>query len=249
MAFSSLDEARLFSREFGKKLLWMLVMSTGRPGVIRGLDPRIHHSSQESSRSGWIAGSSPAMTTDYVYREKKFGADAARPTLPGGRGGGGATRRCKGAPPTLEKSPNDGDVFDWIGRSFFGFGGGGVAITAVTPSEDDVEAIGTSPLACSRPTSRRGQTKSSARPAGALNGSPLTSVRAASASTAAGREPGPPSNWSVPTEDATSGRIGPASGRGAGLPGSALASGVAGSLGSAIGAERPAISRVTSRST
>jgi hypothetical protein len=30
--------------------------------VIRGLDPRTHRSSQESLRSGWIAGSSPAMT-------------------------------------------------------------------------------------------------------------------------------------------------------------------------------------------
>ncbi len=55
-------------------------------------------------------------------------------------------------------------------------------------------ATGDSPLACSRPTSRRGQTKSSARPAGGASASPLTSVRAASASTAAGREPGPPSN-------------------------------------------------------
>jgi hypothetical protein len=30
--------------------------------VIRGLDPRIHPSGQESFRTGWIAGSSPAMT-------------------------------------------------------------------------------------------------------------------------------------------------------------------------------------------
>jgi hypothetical protein len=29
---------------------------------MRGLDPRIHHSSPEVFRSGWIAGSSPAMT-------------------------------------------------------------------------------------------------------------------------------------------------------------------------------------------
>jgi hypothetical protein len=43
------------------------------------------------------------------------------------------------------------------------------------------------------PISRRGQEKSSARPAGGASASPLTSVRAASASTAAGREPGPPS--------------------------------------------------------
>ena len=42
------------------------------------------------------------------------------------------------------------------------------------------------PLACSRPTSRRGQAKSSARPAGGVSGSPLTSVRAASASTRGG---------------------------------------------------------------
>jgi len=53
-------------------------------------------------------------------------------------------------------------------------------------------ATGLSPLAGSRPTSRRGQAKSSARPAGGASDSPLTSVRAASASTAAGREPAPP---------------------------------------------------------
>jgi hypothetical protein len=55
-------------------------------------------------------------------------------------------------------------------------------------------ATGVSPLACSRPISRRGQAKSSARPAGGANASPLTSVRAASASTGAGRDPAPPSN-------------------------------------------------------
>src|SRR5438309_2790631 len=32
-------------------------------GVMRGLDPRIHPYSQEFFRRGWIAGSSPAMTT------------------------------------------------------------------------------------------------------------------------------------------------------------------------------------------
>ena len=72
-----------------------------------------------------------------------------------------------------------------------GFGGPPGAVTAPSGA---VDATGGSPLACSRPTSRRGQTKSSARPAGGASGSPLTSVRAASASTAAGREPGPPSN-------------------------------------------------------
>jgi hypothetical protein len=31
--------------------------------VIRGLDPRIHHSSQRLLRRRWMAGSSPAMTS------------------------------------------------------------------------------------------------------------------------------------------------------------------------------------------
>src|SRR5450631_4695600 len=31
--------------------------------VMRGFDPRIHQPSQKHFRSGWIAGSSPAMTT------------------------------------------------------------------------------------------------------------------------------------------------------------------------------------------
>src|ERR1700733_9746228 len=151
------------------------------------------------------------------YRVKKFGADAARPTLPGGRGGGGAGRgRCAGDAPRPKKSPTEGAAAGWIGRSFLGFGGGGVAITGVAPPSGEAEATGVSPLACSRPTSRRGQAKSSARPAGGVSGSPFTRVRATSASTAPGSGAGPPSNWSVPTEDATSGTIGPASGRGAG---------------------------------
>jgi len=80
----------------------------------------------------------------------------------------------------------------WIGpdEGFFGFGG---ALGAAVPS-GETDADGVSPFACSRPTSRRGKAKSSARPAGGASGSPLTKVRAASASTAAGREPGPPSN-------------------------------------------------------
>ena len=53
----------------------------------------------------------------------------------------------------------------------------------------------------------------------------------------------------MPTEEATSGMTGPASGRGAGWPGTTLASGVAGSIGTAIGPEREASRRVTSRST
>src|SRR5712671_6318570 len=172
------------------------------------------------------------------HRIKKSGTEADRPTVPGGRGGPGARSGggWRGAFPKPKNSRNAG-VPDWTGRSLFaGFGG---PPGAATVPSGEVDATGVSPLACSRPTSRRGQTKSSARPAGGASGSPLTSVRAASASTAAGRDPGPPSNWSVPTEDATSGRIGPASGRGAGWPGTALASGVAGSVGSAIGDRGP----------
>ena len=41
-------------------------------------------------------------------------------------------------------------------------------------------------------------------------------TRAASASTVPGDVPGPPSNWSLLMAAATSGTIGPASGRGAG---------------------------------
>jgi hypothetical protein len=74
--------------------------------------------------------------------------------------------------------------------SFVFLGGAGEAVLA----SDRTDAEGGSPFACSRPTSRRGQEKSSARPAGGASGSPLTSVRAASGSTAAGRELGPPSN-------------------------------------------------------
>src|SRR5215211_438944 len=47
---------------------------------------------------------------------------------------------------------------------------------------DETDSEGISPLACSRPSSRRGQAKSSARPAGGVSGSPLNSVRAASGS-------------------------------------------------------------------
>src|SRR6267154_1799651 len=119
-----------------------------------------------------------------AYHLKKPGTEADGPILPGGRG-----------------TPGERGGAGWRGPSagwpncaaagFFGFGG---APAAPAVPSGEAEAIGVSPLACSRPTSRRGQTKSSARPAGGASGSPLTSVRAASASTAAGREPGPPSN-------------------------------------------------------
>src|SRR5258708_7463686 len=99
------------------------------------------------------------------YRVKKPGPHAAPPILIGGRA--------------------------LVCSDFFGFGD---ALGAASAFSGDTDADGVSPLACSRPTSRRGQAKSSPRPAGGVSGSPLTSVRAASASTAAGREPGPPSN-------------------------------------------------------
>ena len=81
-------------------------------------------------------------------------------------------------------------------RNFSGFGGATGAITGVMPSGSIAfrAATGVSPLTCSLPTSRRGQAKSSARPAGGASASPLTIVRATRGSIAAGREPGPPSS-------------------------------------------------------
>ena len=99
------------------------------------------------------------------YRGKKPGPHTAPPILIGGRG--------------------------LVCSDFFGFGG---ALGAASAFSGDTDADGVSPFVCSRPTSRRGQAKSSPRPAGGVSGSPSTRVRAASASTAAGREPGPPSN-------------------------------------------------------
>src|ERR1700730_6849092 len=80
----------------------------------------------------------------------------------------------------------------WL-RCFFGFSDAAGFLTGAMPSRD-ADAIASSPLARSLPTSRRGQEKSSARPGGGVSASPLNSVRAASASTAAGLVPGPPSN-------------------------------------------------------
>jgi hypothetical protein len=77
----------------------------------------------------------------------------------------------------------------------------------------------------------------------------FTSVRAASASTAAGREPGPPSQLVGADGRATSGTYRTGQRPWRGLAGTALASGVAGSVGSAIRPEREANRRVTSRST
>src|SRR5882762_1659340 len=78
-------------------------------------------------------------------------------------------------------------------RCFFGFSDAPGVATGALPS-GDADTTGFSPLACSRLTSRRGHAKSSARPAGGDKGSPLTKTRAASASIAIGRVPGPPSN-------------------------------------------------------
>jgi hypothetical protein len=72
----------------------------------------------------------------------------------------------------------------WL-RCFFDFSDAAGAGTRALPS-GDADAMGASPFARSRPTSRRGQAKSSARPGGGVSASPLTRVRAASASTAAG---------------------------------------------------------------
>ncbi len=54
---------RLRNDRDGRRRLSGGVMSSPfAPVVIRGLDPRIHRTSKELLRRGWIAGSSPAMT-------------------------------------------------------------------------------------------------------------------------------------------------------------------------------------------
>jgi hypothetical protein len=78
----------------------------------------------------------------------------------------------------------------WRG-CFFGFGDAACAVAGALPPDD---ATGASPLIRSSLTSRRGQAKSSARPAGADKASPLSKTRAASASVVTGRDPGAPSN-------------------------------------------------------
>ena len=178
--------------------------------------------------------------------------------LPGGRGApsrGRGDTCCDGDADLASTPKNPGGEIVGGPRFFFGADRAATADTApdemvaTGTSACDGAAPGTSLPGSSRPTSRRGQEESSTRPAGAASGSPFTNVRAASASTAAGRVPGPPSSSSVPTDDATSGTIGPARGRGAGPPGRAFTSGMPGSLGSATGTERAASNRVISRST
>ena len=107
--------------------------------------------------------------------------------------GVGWTCRGGGDPRKPKKFLNPGGVgeVDCAAAGRFDFGDAGGAPDV--PS-GETEATGVSPLACSRPISRRGQAKSSARPAGGVSGTPFTRVRATSASTAAGRDPGPPSN-------------------------------------------------------
>src|SRR6476659_10213599 len=76
---------------------------------------------------------------------------------------------------------------------FFGFDDAACAFAGALPP-GDADATGASPLIDSCLTSRRGQAKSSARPAGADKASPLSRTRAANASVATGRDPGAPSN-------------------------------------------------------
>src|SRR5260370_40452420 len=108
------------------------------------------------------------MTPSTVYRPKNPGAHADGPTLPGGRGtlAGGGGGRC-----TFPKKSRGAGALDWAGRGFFGFG---AALDAAAVPLGKTDADGVSPFACSRPTSRRGQAKSSARPARGASGSPLT---------------------------------------------------------------------------
>src|SRR5258707_4365370 len=103
-----------------------------------------------------------AIRNDRVYRPKNPGAHADGPTLPGGRS-------------TFPKKSRGAGALDWTGRGFFGFGG---ALGAAAVPSGETEADGGSPFACSRPTSRRGQAKSFARPAGGASGAPLSTVLA-----------------------------------------------------------------------
>ena len=101
--------------------------------------------------------------------------------------------------------------------------------------------------------SRRGQAKSSARPAGAGTASPFTSTRLTSGSLPGGLTGPVPNSDSEPVGWLVSGTTGPATGRGAGPPafGRAPAAGVCGSSGAGIasGAPRASITRLISRST
>jgi hypothetical protein len=96
----------------------------------------------------------------------------------------------------------------------------------------------------------RGQEKSSARPVGALSGSPLVRTRTATGSVMAGCGAlPPPSNWSLLLKEAVNGTTGPAAGREGPLgrdPAAGAVDGVstAGSgAGIAIGTPRLAILR------
>src|ERR1700738_1919712 len=110
------------------------------------------------------------------HRVKKSGTHADRPIVPGGRRTPGAARDGGGWRGGFRKPKNSRIAGgpEWAGRSLFCCGFGAAPGAATVPS-GEADATGVSPLACSRPTSRRGPTKSSARPAGGARGSALTS--------------------------------------------------------------------------
>src|SRR5262249_58297365 len=83
-------------------------------------------------------------------------------------------------------------------------------------------------------TVRRGQAKSSARPAGAAIASPFTSTLVATASVTAGRALPPANSSDSPEMSETNGMAGPASGLA--LDGPALPGAAAGAISGAVGA-------------
>src|SRR5258708_2552628 len=60
--------------------------STNTRCVMRGLDPRIHHTSRRVFRGGWMRGSSPRMTRERMDCRVKPGNDGDRGDTNDGRG-------------------------------------------------------------------------------------------------------------------------------------------------------------------
>src|SRR5271168_2786983 len=178
----------------------------GAPPDWRAVSPpsfQVKGYSQSARSQRWAAPADRGTDNRIYCATLPGGTDAERPTFAGGRGTAGPGARggggpCRGWPPRPKKFRSAGGAAwsgapGWAAAGRFDFCAAVGGVVPGVPS-GETEATGVSPLACSRPTSRRGQAKSSARPAGAASGSPFTKVRATSASTAAGRDPGPPSN-------------------------------------------------------
>jgi len=114
-------------------------------------------SARSATCSGEGAGTPPVSNSGPL---KEWKLQGVRPSAPPGHPSGNRQK--------MILSPNSS------GDAFLDFSD---AAGARALASSDVDATGVSPLARSRPISRRGQAKSSARPAGADKGSPLTYLR------------------------------------------------------------------------